>query len=80
MAIPQPHFVGQGHPSGKRDGTFETHLRSLIDDKYNREYKLDKKTRSKALEILHDFFAKNQSQANVSGFHFDLNWAKRPIR
>jgi len=39
-------------------------VRSLIDDKYNREYKLDKRTRAKALEILTDYFAKHQDEAN----------------
>lgn len=39
-------------------------MRSLIDDKYNREYKLDKRTRAKALEILTDYFAKHQDEAN----------------
>ena len=41
-------------------------MRSLIDDKYNREYKLDRKTRAKAIEILNDYYAKNQVEANVS--------------
>ena len=39
--------------------SFETLVRNLIDDKYNREYKLDRKTRTKAIEILNDFYAKN---------------------
>ena len=47
-------------------GSFESYMRSLIDDKYNREYKLDRKTRSKATEILRDYYAKNQEEANVS--------------
>ena len=41
-------------------------VRSLVMDKYNREYKLDQKTRSKAIEILTDFFAKKEDQVNVS--------------
>ena len=39
---------------------------NLIDDKYNREYKLDRKTRAKAIEILNDFYLNNQEEANVS--------------
>ena len=50
-------------------GTFEELVRNLIDDKYNREYKLDRKTRAKAIEILKDFYAKNQAEANVSKRH-----------
>lgn len=52
--------------SGTAPGSFEGYMRSLIDDKYNREYKLDRKTRSKAIEILRDYYAKNQDEANVS--------------
>ena len=46
--------------------TFNELVRSLVMDKYNREYKLDQKTRHKAIEILSDFFAKREDQANVS--------------
>lgn len=41
-------------------------MQGLVDDKYNREYKLDRKTRAKAIEILKDYYAKNQEEANVS--------------
>ena len=47
--------------------SFDALVRNLIDDKYNREYKLDKKTRAKALEILDDYYAKHEDEAtNVS--------------
>ena len=46
--------------------SFEEHMQGLVDDKYNREYKLDRKTRAKAIEILKDYYAKNQEEANVS--------------
>ena len=47
-----------GHEEGKSSPLVQT-LRNLIDDKYNREYKLDKKTRARALEILLLFYAKH---------------------
>mmetsp|Transcript_47632 Transcript_47632/g.62961 ORF Transcript_47632/g.62961 Transcript_47632/m.62961 type:complete len:85 (+) Transcript_47632:397-651(+) len=54
-------------PAPKKIVAFDELVRSLVDDKYNREYKLDKKTRAKALEILTDYFAKHQDEAtNVS--------------
>lgn len=43
--------------------SFDALVRNLIDDKYNREYKLDKKTRAKALEILDDYYAKHEDEA-----------------
>ena len=46
--------------------TLEATVRNLVEDKYTRDYKLDKKTRSKALEILKDFYAKNHDDSNVS--------------
>ena len=46
--------------------TFGERVRSLVMDKYNREYKLDQKTRHKAIEILSDFFTKREDQVNVS--------------
>ena len=50
-----------------RPGTFDETVRSLVEDKYNREYKLDKKTKAKALDILTDYYAKHQDEAtNVS--------------
>ena len=36
----------------------EVTVTNLIDDKYNREYKLDKKTREKAFEILNNYYSK----------------------
>ena len=45
---------------------FDANVRNLIDDKYNKEYKLDRETRVKAIEILFDYFNKNQFQVNVS--------------
>ena len=48
---------------------FDHLVRNLIDDKYNREYKLDRKTRTKAHEILKDYYTKNLDEANVS---FDI--------
>lgn len=45
---------------------FDDLVRNLIDDKYNREYKLDRKTRAKALEILKDYYTKNLDEDNVS--------------
>ena len=41
-------------------------MRNLIDDKYNREYKLDRRTRAKAIEILNDYYKQNKNEANVS--------------
>ena len=47
--------------------SFDAQVRNLIDDKYNREYKLDKKTRAKALEILTDYYSKHEDEVtNVS--------------
>lgn len=48
----------QGVTRSPPTNSFEALVRSLVDDKYNREYKLDKRTRSKAIEILNDFYAK----------------------
>ena len=45
---------------------FDASVRNLIDDKYNKEYKLDRETRVKAIEILFDYFNKNQFQVDVS--------------
>ena len=41
-------------------------MRNLINDKYNKEHKLDRETKAKAIEILIDYFNKNQPEANVS--------------
>ena len=51
---------------------FDANVRNLIDDKYNKEYKLDRETRVKAIEILFDYFNKNQFQVNVSVSTFTL--------
>lgn len=45
---------------------FDATIRKLIDDKYNKEYKLDRQTRAKAIEILTDYYNKNLEEANVS--------------
>ena len=54
-------------------------MQGLVDDKYNREYKLDRKTRAKALEILKDYYAKNQEEANVSSLGLYASRAYRII-
>lgn len=59
-------FAGyQAEPvtDGAGRGAFDALVRNLINDKYNREYKLDKKTRAKAIEILTDYFAKHSDEA-----------------
>jgi len=66
------HHFGAINGISRSGATFDAHVRNLIDDKYNREYKLHKETRSKAIEILSDFFAKHTDQANVSGLKFAL--------
>ena len=59
IAMTQSGFGSHRNASGPAEDSFEALLRSMVDDKYNREYKLDKKTRAKAVEILLDYFAKN---------------------
>lgn len=44
---------------GTEKGSFDALVRNLIDDKYNREYKLDRKTRAKATEIVMDYYSKH---------------------
>lgn len=63
--MPAPREVQVGRNS------LEVTIRNLVDDKYNREYKLDRKTRTKAIEILNDYFAKHEDEAtNVSALKF----------
>ena len=45
---------------------FDSTVRNLIDDKYCKEYKLDRDTRAMAIEILFCYYNKNQAEANVS--------------
>ena len=51
--------ASRGPSSSKYD--LEATVTNLIDDKYNREYKLDKKTREKAFEILNEYYSKSLS-------------------
>lgn len=46
---------------------FDALVRNLIDDYYNRMYKLEPKTRAKAIEILTEYYKKHEDEAtNVS--------------
>lgn len=44
---------------------FHATVQNLIEDKYNKMYKLDRQTQAKAIEILVDYFNKNKAEANV---------------
>ena len=60
-------MIGVGSEVGGRV-SFDKLVRSLVDDKYNREYKLERKTRAKAIEILKDYYDKHQDETTqVSG-------------
>lgn len=65
---------GPGVVNGR--SSFDAVVHNLLDDKYNREYKLDKKTREKAFEIITDYYAKHQDEAanvsELSMFEFSL--------
>jgi len=62
----QATIVPVGLSTIRPTSNFSGLVRGLIDDKYNREYKLDRRTRAKAIETLNDYYKKNQDEANVS--------------
>ena len=45
----------------------------MIDDKYCKEYKLDRDTRAMAIEILFCYYNKNQAETNVSSLSLSLS-------
>ena len=51
-------------------------IKTLIHEKYTQEYKLDRKTRQKAEEILKDYYQRNPEHIEVS--LFNLNAGFRP--
>ena len=51
--------MGGTRPPTSSKYDLEATVTNLIDDKYNREYKLDKKTREKAFEILNEYYSKS---------------------
>lgn len=57
----KPMYAGAGSDS-------DAILKSLVNERYNIEYKMDRRIRAKALEVLQDFYAKQSTKPHVSQF------------